>query len=195
MRWIWMRHGETKENRERCYLGHYDAPLSARGRQQVEAAAELLAGQTITRIYTSDLLRCVETAVGIAAARGVVPIHTSGLRELDFGEWDCKTYDEIMNDDPERVKSWYNNPYITAPPNGETLLMLGDRVDRFLCTLSLDMQADETALLVSHGGPIRWFQATWMTDQAAPFWQMPGVEPAGFFAVSYNGERWIVENL
>ncbi|BAU26722.1 alpha-ribazole phosphatase [Aneurinibacillus soli] len=190
MKWIWMRHGETKENRERRYLGHYDAPLSASGRQQVEEAAALLGSEQITRVYTSDLLRCVETAAIMTAARQVVPVKIRELRELDFGHWDCNTYEEIMNDDPERAKSWYNNPYTTAPPGGETLSMLGDRVDRFLRTLSLDMQTDETALLVSHGGPIRWFQAAWMTDKIEPFWQMLGVAPAGFFAVRYNGDRW-----
>lgn len=194
MRWIWMRHGETKENRERRYLGHYDAPLSPSGRQQAEAAAKLLAGEKITRVYTSDLLRCVETANIVCATRGLSPLKVRELRELDFGRWDCKTYEEIMNADPERAESWYNNPYITSPPGGETLAMLGERVDGWLRALFADMQAEETVLLVSHGGPIRWFQAVWLAGKPEDFWKMPGVKPASFIAVWYEGDNWIIEN-
>ena len=189
-----MRHGETNENRERRYLGHYDAPLAPSGRQQAEATAELLAGERITRVYTSDLLRCIETTDIVCKTSNLSPVIVPALRELDFGNWDCKTYEEIMNEDPERAESWYNNPYITSPPGGETLAMLGDRVDDWLHELFADMKADETALLVSHGGPIRWFQAAWLARKPEDFWQMPGVQPAGFITVRYDGEMWINEN-
>ncbi|AMA71903.1 MULTISPECIES: histidine phosphatase family protein [Aneurinibacillus] len=195
MRWIWVRHGETQENRERRYLGHYDAPLTARGRRQAEVVAERLSGERIDFIYTSDLLRCRETAEVIARVHGLYPFVAKELRELDFGKWDRKTYEEIMQRDKQLAKEWYNDPYTITPPEGESLQELGKRVDRWLLALQERMHPREIAVLVSHGGPIRWFLATWIMETPACFWSVKNLGPGEFFIAEKCGQTWIARSL
>jgi alpha-ribazole phosphatase len=192
MRCIWVRHGETEDNIQGRYLGHYNAPLAPSGREQAAAASEALSGEHITRIYTSDLLRCVETAHTIGNKRRMKPVLTSALRELDFGEWDRKTYDEIIRENKVHIERWYGNPYEVSPPQGETLSQLGERLDNWLHRLQKEMQPDETALLVSHGGPIRWFQAAWLEGDGKRFWYVPNVRHGEILKAEWHEQAgWV----
>jgi alpha-ribazole phosphatase len=191
VRWIWIRHGETEENRNRRYLGHYDAPLTEYGRQQAFAAAERLMSEKIDYVYTSDLLRCRETAEIIAYSYGLQPICVPQLRELDFGEWDRKTYQEIMQTHRQTAEEWYNNPYSVSPPGGESLRQLGDRVGDWLCELEKKMHPNETAALVTHGGPIRWFLAAQVKGDPSAFWSAACPGTGGIFIVDKYRQTWV----
>ncbi|MGZ8230321.1 MAG: histidine phosphatase family protein, partial [Burkholderiales bacterium] len=62
-----LRHGETETNAAGLVAGSLDVDLTARGREQALAAAEALADEPITGVYTSPLKRARETAEPIAA--------------------------------------------------------------------------------------------------------------------------------
>ena len=194
MRLIWVRHGETVENAQRKYLGHSDAPLAEEGIAQ----AERLAGQLYREIqpplavYTSDLQRCTATADILARQWGIAPQKVPALRELSFGDWELLTYEQVMQQDPERARSWYDDPFSAKPPNGESLQELGKRVDEWLRSL-LEQQAahgQETCLLVSHGGVIRWFQAAWLQRDPGQYWQVEGLRHGRAMLAVTDGERW-----
>ncbi|GEN33403.1 MULTISPECIES: histidine phosphatase family protein [Aneurinibacillus] len=195
MRWIWVRHGETADNRERRYLGHYDAPLTDRGKKQAKAAARRLEKETIHYVYTSDLERCRETAAIIASPHRLAVMEVPELRELNFGRWDRKTYEEIMQTDKQLAEKWYNNPYETAPPGGESLAELGNRVSRWLFALEKQMHPDETAVLVTHGGPIRWFLTGHVTGKPSAFWSVRGPGTGEIFIVDKHGQTWSSPSL
>ncbi|GAB7387052.1 alpha-ribazole phosphatase [Bacillaceae bacterium] len=198
-RWIWVRHGETAENAAGRYLGHRDVPLNERGRRQAQALANKLAGETIASIYTSDLRRCVETARAIAREHGpLTPLPAADLRELNFGEWDGKTYDQLMRTEKARVEQWYADPFTTPPPGGETLRELGMRIDRFLAVV---IAATETAagaarpavVFVTHGGPIRWFLSRWVKGEETAFWQVKGLAPGEGLVAEFDGRSWVTQ--
>ncbi|MCK9910505.1 histidine phosphatase family protein, partial [Microbacteriaceae bacterium K1510] len=107
MRWIWIRHGETAENNVGQYLGHYDVPLHQRGIVQATELAQALADEPISLVFSSDLIRAVETARIIGQRHGLEPAPVSALRELSFGRWERKTYDELMSTERELVERWY----------------------------------------------------------------------------------------
>ncbi|MBN6186764.1 histidine phosphatase family protein [Aneurinibacillus sp. BA2021] len=195
MRLIWIRHGETEENRARRYLGHYDAPLTARGREQAAAAALRLQGEHVHYMYTSDLVRCRETADLVARPHGMEPIAAPALRELDFGLWDRKTYEEIMRTHKSLAEKWYNHPYDTAPPNGESLRDLGHRLDTWLRKLTRQMMSDETAVLVTHGGPIRWFLAAHVVQDPEKFWSVAAPGTGSIIVVNKGRQKWTVSSL
>ncbi len=77
-----VRHGEVDEAFHRCYNGHNDITLSAKGREEAEALACLLKDQTFDAIYSSDLRRCQETVAPIidqlspATSATVIPVQT-----------------------------------------------------------------------------------------------------------------------
>lgn len=199
MRWIWLRHGETEANARRCYLGQQDSPLTARGYEQVNLAVQWLALNQLgeakaTRLFTSDLGRCIETARMVGSALGLEPNLDTRLREVDFGQWDGRTYEEIMSSgEREWMERWYDNPVVVAPPEGETLNQLGQRVDEWVeqTIVSLDSANNDTIVIVTHGGPIRWFQSRWARgDGESGFWQVAGLPPGGILVAGWDGRRF-----
>ncbi|KMZ42341.1 MULTISPECIES: histidine phosphatase family protein [Bacillales] len=181
MKLVWIRHGETDSNREHRYLGHSDVPLNERGylhASDLTKELPVLIGRPAA-IYSSDLLRCMQTAEPLAAAWGLSVISEPALRELSFGEWELMTYDELMQSDPVRATRWYDDPYRNRPPQGESLEELGMRVDRWLRSL-LEREGREetsdTVVIVTHGGVIRWFQAAWLENNPDRYWQVEGMK-------------------
>ncbi len=75
-----VRHGRPDEDDA---ARPHDPPLRADGRRQADAVAALLAGEGITRVVASPLLRAHQTALPLAARLGL-PVHTvDGWAEAD----------------------------------------------------------------------------------------------------------------
>ena len=153
MRLLIVRHGETDVNREGRMQGVSGAPLNEAGRRQLARTAERLAGEGITAIYASDLLRARESAE-IVAARVGLPVATDPrLREQSLGDWEGALWDDIVSHpDIDR----YLGDLDYAPPGGETKRSLRDRVVEFIDALP-ERHDDESVLVVTHGGPVMVF--------------------------------------
>ena len=98
---IFVRHGQSKYNRSRNFTGQQDVPLTALGREQAERTAVYLDRFPITRIYSSDLIRAMQTAEPTAARHGLPVIPKPQLRELYGGDWDGMPFDRLTKDYPE----------------------------------------------------------------------------------------------
>ena len=192
---IWVRHGKTNVNQKGRYLGHYDEPLNEEGKKDVKKLAIKLCRYPIDRIYTSDLQRCVQTATMISQYVNTSPIKTACLRELNFGKWDLKSYEELRLMDKDRLFKWYDDPLSHAPLEGETLTQLGKRIDQWLHGLLEELPIGQTALVVSHGGPIRWFQCKWIEKDPAKFWDVDGVKHSEAMITVYQGQYWSIEEF
>lgn len=195
IKWIWIRHGETEHNAAKRYLGHLDPPLNQRGREQASRLVSLIQKEASNAVYSSDLQRCLETAAPFCASLGHHPVPVAALRELDFGEWDGLTYEEIVQREPEWVQAWLENPFAIAPPGGETLKAFGSRVNQWLEQLKGSMKEGESAVIVSHGGVIRWFQSQWILGDASQFWQVQGLSHGEGVAWEWKGESGKVRRL
>jgi probable phosphoglycerate mutase len=89
------RHGETEWNLAGRLQGHRDSPLTAKGQQQAVALAAALSNRQITRVYSSDLGRAVQTARAVAENLGVELIQDERLRERNFGDLEGKPWSEL----------------------------------------------------------------------------------------------------
>ncbi len=205
MRWIWLRHGETEANTQGRYLGHSDSPLTPRGQAQIDQAAEQLL-KTLThttgeltnpiKLYTSDLGRCVQTATRIGARLNVVPVQVEALRELYFGRWEGLTYEGIMRVDREHAMDWYDNAWEVAPPGGETLRELGSRIDSWVDSVLLTADPADTIIVISHGGPIRWFLSQYIRGDASAYWEASAPQPGSCIQAEYDGQSWrLIEGI
>jgi broad specificity phosphatase PhoE len=146
------RHGETDWNRESRFQGHADPPLNELGRQQATELAEALAAEEITAVYSSPLLRALETAQVIAARRGLVAVPVEGLREVDVGSWQALTRDEVEQRFPEQFGRWLD--YGQGWNDGETYEEMGKRAIAALQDLAVNNDGGRI-VVVTHGGPIR----------------------------------------
>ena len=109
-RLLLVRHGETEEStRGRCY-GRLDVGLSPEGRRRSEKLAAALAETPLAAVYSSTLSRALDTAAAIAERQGLDPVAEDDLREIDFGELEGLTYDEVREGWPELYREWMERP-------------------------------------------------------------------------------------
>jgi broad specificity phosphatase PhoE len=153
-RLLLVRHGETTWNVERRFQGQQDSPLTERGRWQAERLAERLRPLPIAAIYSSDLGRTMATADVLASPLGLPVQPAPPLREGSFGLYEGATYAELVERYGEAVTRWAADPVDLAPPEGETLRAMHERVAAFVRT-TVAAHAGATVLLVAHGGSVR----------------------------------------
>lgn len=151
---IAVRHGETDWNANARIQGQLDIPLNDKGRWQAQqAAAALATDESVSAVYSSDLARAHATAQAIAAAVKLDVINDQRLRERRFGEYQGRTFDEIERQWPQETARWRARDADWAPPGGETLRALGERVRTATDALAR-RHPGEQIVLVAHGGVI-----------------------------------------
>jgi alpha-ribazole phosphatase len=148
--WL-IRHGEpAEEARHRCY-GSLDVGLSEKGRAQMQQVAEYLKPESIAAIYTSPRSRAQESAAVLAAARPCPIEMLEDLSEIDFGDFEGMTYNEIATRYPDLYRQWMEKPTEIRFPNGESFAEMRTRVLRAFETIRLTREG-QTVAIVSHGG-------------------------------------------
>lgn len=85
-----VRHGQSVGNLRDQFIGHTDVELTDLGRQQAEMTAWYLKGIPADHIYSSDLTRAYETACTTAKVKNMPVIKSTGLREINGGQWEEK---------------------------------------------------------------------------------------------------------
>lgn len=140
-----VRHTQVAVMPGTCY-GQLDVPLASSFAEEactVRRRLEHLCADALPPIWTSPSLRCA------LLAQSLSPDFQSDIRlkELNFGDWEGKSWDEI--DSPE-ARYWGDHWQSAAPPNGESLPQLLQRLSDFINQLNC---AD--AIVITHAGPIR----------------------------------------
>ncbi len=153
-RLILIRHGEPEADaRGRCY-GRLDVGLSDRGREQAAACAVALASEAVDAVYASPRRRAIESASYVAGPRGLDVRVEEALREIDFGEFEGRTYDEIARDYPDVYRLWMERPTEVAFPGGESYGEMRERVSAAVLRIRT-AHGGRTVAIVSHGGTNR----------------------------------------
>jgi alpha-ribazole phosphatase len=149
-RLLLIRHAEPEDDaRGHCY-GRLDIGLSPTGLANAERLAGSLRDLELEKVYASPRRRAVQTA----AALGGSPSVDDRLRELDFGELEGRTYDEIEREQPAFFRRWMETPTRVRFPGGESYGELRERVAAAVDD-AVAAHAARTVALVSHGGVIR----------------------------------------
>ena len=92
-----IRHGELEfaDGIRRC-IGRTEIPLNESGRKQAERLYIYFQKHPVTKVFTSPLGRCQETAQILAKKQYPVQVETD-LQELDMGEWENITMQQVKN--------------------------------------------------------------------------------------------------
>lgn len=115
-----IRHGESLSNVRSTITGISDVPLSALGHRQAACTAAYLKDTHFDALYASDLSRAFETARPIGESHGMTVTPDPLLRELNCGEWEQKTLEEIAQEFPEQFAVWKENVGQIDLPGGES---------------------------------------------------------------------------
>ncbi|WP_372884637.1 histidine phosphatase family protein [Shimia sp.] len=142
-----VRHGPTHA---KTMVGWSDLPADLSDRAALRRLAAYLPAQA--PVVSSDLDRAVTTADAIAGARTRLP-HDPGLREMHFGAWELRRFDEVEAEDPDHIRRFWECPGDVAPPGGESWNRLSQRVDRAVDGLRARHRGGDL-VIVAHFGAI-----------------------------------------
>lgn len=148
-----IRHGEP-EIAGTCIGRRADTPLSGRGLIQADHVADYLQREAPSVIYSSPLSRAIQTVKPLANRLNITPIISNELAEIDFGEWEDRTWSDIQKRNPEIWRRWLDNPGGTAPPGGETLGVFNHRIMKCVEEI-LQLHDSQKVLISTHAGPVR----------------------------------------
>lgn len=118
---ILVRHGETDWNAAEVFRGRADVELNETGAQQAELLGEYLSGFEIDAVYSSPLKRALKTAEAIAGCHALKVNIAPGLIDIDFGEWQGLSHQEVRDKYRELYAEWINHPDRVKMPIGESL--------------------------------------------------------------------------
>ncbi len=145
-----VRHGESVYNAESRIQGHADVPLSELGRLQGEAVAEALAGVSVDAIYSSPLLRALDTARCIAGRHRVSLCTDPRLMEIDVGIFEGRLKSELVAENSPEFVRWLSGDDNFTIPGGESRRQLAERGCEAL--RSIAAYGHRAAVVVTHGG-------------------------------------------
>lgn len=151
-----VRHGHTEHSDSGKIAGFTDVNLSDKGRRSASALAKSLPQPAPAQCYSSHLVRAAQTLELVASP--IDPIQDSRLGELNFGDWEGLTWDEVHQRDAGYLERWSDNWFERAPPGGETFIELAQRTREWFSEFSQTLEAsptDSSVIVAAHGGSIR----------------------------------------
>ena len=166
-----IRHGKTQANLDHVYCGSTDIPLSQTGRQELKTLHYDIHPDVV---LTSGMKRTEET---LAILFGPVEHRAEPeLREIDFGDFEMKGYEELK----ERAdyQTWITGDNeANVPPNGESGNQMTDRVLKAIRPL---LDSDQSTLVVTHGGVIAAIMAELFPEEGKYRYQWQPVPGHGY---------------
>ncbi len=194
MRLYFVRHGQSEANlleviskRGRVH------PLTALGRQQAAELAHSLASVPMVRIYSSPLLRAVQTAEITSVALKVPFEIADALRGPDYGIMEGRS-DDAASDEYERIwNTWLDDHnYDERIEGGESFNDVRARFGPFIDRLAAEY--GETAhplLLISHGALIYTMLSITLANAEAVFAEWRPIPNTGAIVVEWQAAGWV----
>lgn len=145
--WWWVRHGPTHQ---KSFIGWSDVDADLSDREQIARLNDYLPSDAL--LVSSDLRRTIATADVIGRGRTRLD-HDPDLREMHFGEWEQKRFDEIPSDQIALSREFWDNPGHAAPPGGESWFDTQTRVANAVARLE-EKYPDKHLIAVAHFGVI-----------------------------------------
>jgi broad specificity phosphatase PhoE len=179
------RHAETTWNLAGRYQGRLESELSAKGVAQAEALAKAMRNYKLGRVISSPLVRCLQTAAPSARAQEQPVEEEPLLLEIAHGLWEGRYRDELAQNDPERYRQWRQEPHVVSFENGESVLDVLRRWERFAQAFA----ADADTLIVTHDAVVRVALVERLGRDLTHFWEGRVLNGAyAWFTVEHG--RW-----
>ena len=145
-----LRHGETHWNTIKRIQGQQQVELNDQGRKQAREVAGQLKNIGIEKIYSSSLMRSLETAQIINEYLDVELKISDQLHEIGYGEWEGQLWENIYEENPQLGNSWESLGAEFSSPGGEQVLEFRHRVISEFTRIVIN-ESTRIILLVVHG--------------------------------------------
>ncbi|HEX7150120.1 MAG TPA: histidine phosphatase family protein [Thermoanaerobaculia bacterium] len=187
-RFLLVRHGETVHNVAGIAQGWNDSALSEKGQQQVRALARRLSGHRADALYSSPLGRALATAQAIADATGLEIRTLDGLREMNYGRWENKSFLDVRREDADIYHRWIADADCPCP-EGESHTGLSQRLQSAFEQIASEAKHP---IIVTHGTALR-VAATTLLGLPAMASRHFAQHNAALNIFVRRAERWILE--
>lgn len=164
-----LRHGAV-EAEEWAFRGSTDLPLSETGWRQMRSVTTTF-DKSFDQIATSPMQRCRLFAEEVTTKAGAALITLDAMREMDFGAWENRSFDELEVDHGPLLRRFWQSPVGVQPPNGEHFDDFSARVINGWNSWLADVSG-EHRLLVAHGGVIRVLLAHLLDMPMDALWRL-----------------------
>lgn len=174
-RFYLIRHGETDWNKGGRYQGWTNIELNENGREQARLLGKRFAYLPLDAIYVSPLNRAIATAEPMAKAKGLTPIVDEHFKEINFGEWEGHTIQELSEKYGKAYTDFFDDPFSYPMPGEGSFQNVMKRAVAGFEELEKRHKGENIAI-VSHGGLLRvmlvallgldnrFYRKTWMTN-------------------------------
>lgn len=191
------RHGQTLWNLEKRLQGQGDSPLTEAGIEGAKLLGERLKDIELDVIYSSPINRALQTAKLIKGDRDIKLVEEEGLMEINFGEYEGHTEEEMLSlGRGQEISKIFNGEMDVIPPKGESLRMVSDRIKKTLDKI-IKEEKDKKILIVTHGTTLKTI-VSYFRDDSEIYHEIMGqatltkvVEDNGKFTFEYinNGDH------
>ncbi|MBR5598077.1 MAG: histidine phosphatase family protein [Lachnospiraceae bacterium] len=174
MKIYFIRHGETIWNKEKKIQGQSDIPLNEYGKELAHITADAIKDIPFDIVYSSPLIRALETAEILVKKRDLDILVDSRLTEMCFGEGEGESLPEIHSHPEMKLYNFIHNPGEYIPPTGgESFEELYERCKSFIEDIILPAENKyQSMLIVGHGALIRGFIHSINKRPSKDFWKM-----------------------
>jgi phosphoserine phosphatase len=169
---ILTRHGHVEGIEPERFRGREDVPLTEKGVTQAAALARHIAANWRPAvIYSSPLSRCIATANAIRYLCGTKMVAIDSLNDIDYGDWQWRSYAEMREQFPDQFETWISAPWLIRFPGGESLQDMVARVANAM-RLALKDHPSETVVMVGHTSINRALLLQLLDQPLSAYWRV-----------------------
>lgn len=166
------RHGQTVWNLDKKMQGCHDSALTEKGIENAKKLGERLEHIDFDIIYCSPLKRAVDTANYIREYKDTELVLNEDFKEMNYGEWEGMTFDEINEKYPVEYDNFINKPDFFDPIGGESYDSVISRVKSGLYNI-INNNEGKNILIVTHTAIIKAIILIAKDNPLEKFWNPP----------------------
>ena len=187
-----VRHAEAEGNLYRLVHGWYNSLITENGYRQIAALEERFRDIPVDAVYSSDLFRTRTTARAVYRAKNL-PLRTCpGLRELNLGDWEDRTFGAVRHTDPQRMDLFNRTDPKWEVENAESFFQLEERIYGAVRRIA-ERYPDQTVALFSHGMALRQFLGKVKNIPPEEWHAMPHGDNTAVSCLTFDGEKFEIQ--
>ncbi|WP_432792349.1 histidine phosphatase family protein [Peptacetobacter hiranonis] len=187
-RLVLIRHASTVANENGLLCGSMETDISEKGRLEIDCLKERIErlkkeeNWKLSKVYVSESKRTEETVKDI---ENLEIIKIKDLGEIDFGDFEGKTFEWIKNEYPKEYDKLCTEGFDYRYPNGENAIEAYEKNKRAIEYILEDMEDDSTAIICAHSGSIRNILSYMLCGKLENHWNFK-IENAKITVLEYD---------
>ncbi|AFQ15655.1 histidine phosphatase family protein [Bacillus thuringiensis] len=186
-----VRHGETEGITLGRMESRKDSPLTNMGILQIKSLKQRLQDEKIDYIYTSPSGRALKTAEIINTEHPITLLQDNRLYEMDIGDWDGLTQQEIQNEDSCTFEQFLHSPESYKPQNKESFYDVLNRVETFISYI-ISKHDNQNILIVSHTAVLSLMRCFFKSQNIEHVWDKPKFQNGSLSLVNYEDDKYSI---